>query len=269
MTRKNESILNLLAFCPWWVSVALSGISYLIFKYVIPLIEIQQKGSLDVTYMFFKGLVDAAPLIAPIIAGLLLIPAPISLINYWRKRKILDKQESIDTVRKLNWKEFEELVGEAFRRQGYDVYENTGAGPDGGIDLSLKKNGELILVQCKQWKNVKVGVDKVRELYGVQMSQNANKSILMTSGFFTQEAKNFAADKPIDLVEGSELLKFVNLVQREPKIKLPIAKSVVICPKCGSEMVLRTAQKGSNIGQKFWGCSKYPRCRMTKKYEGS
>jgi len=37
-----------------------------------------------------------------------------------------------------------------------------------------------------------------------------------------------------------------------------------VCPKCGGEMVLRTAQKGPNPGQKFWGCSNYPKCRFTK-----
>ena len=33
------------------------------------------------------------------------------------------------------------------------------------------------------------------------------------------------------------------------------------CPKCNSEMVLRTAKKGANAGNKFWGCAQYPRCR--------
>jgi restriction system protein len=245
MAKKNESILDLLALLPWWVSIALSGSSYLILKYFIPTIEFQQKGPADMTYMLFKGLANAAPSLAPIIALCLLIPAPISVINSWRKRKLLDRQESIDTVRNLNWKEFEELVGEAYRRQGYTVYENTGAGPDGGIDLTLKKNGELILIQCKQWRNIKVGVDKVRELYGVQISQNANKSILMTSGFFTQEAKNFAANKPIDLVEGSQLLEFVKNVQHDRKAALPDSIASVVCPQCGSEMVLRTARKSA------------------------
>lgn len=33
------------------------------------------------------------------------------------------------------------------------------------------------------------------------------------------------------------------------------------CPKCGAPMRLRTAQKGANAGNSFWGCSHYPRCR--------
>jgi hypothetical protein len=35
-----------------------------------------------------------------------------------------------------------------------------------------------------------------------------------------------------------------------------------ICPKCGAEMVLRTAKRGANAGNQFWGCSNYPACRQ-------
>ena len=33
------------------------------------------------------------------------------------------------------------------------------------------------------------------------------------------------------------------------------------CPRCGAEMVRRTAGKGRSQGQQFWGCSKFPKCR--------
>ena len=36
-----------------------------------------------------------------------------------------------------------------------------------------------------------------------------------------------------------------------------------ICPRCGSRLVIRTARRGKNIGNKFWGCSSYPKCRYT------
>jgi hypothetical protein len=35
------------------------------------------------------------------------------------------------------------------------------------------------------------------------------------------------------------------------------------CPQCGSPMVLRTARRGGNVGNQFWGCSKYPTCKGT------
>lgn len=42
---------------------------------------------------------------------------------------------------------------------------------------------------------------------------------------------------------------------------VPAHAAVPSCPKCGSEMILRTAKTGTNAGGKFWGCSNYPRCR--------
>ena len=41
------------------------------------------------------------------------------------------------------------------------------------------------------------------------------------------------------------------------------------CPKCGSPMALRTAKRGANAGQQFWGCTSYPSCRALVPYAGS
>jgi predicted RNA-binding Zn-ribbon protein involved in translation (DUF1610 family) len=48
----------------------------------------------------------------------------------------------------------------------------------------------------------------------------------------------------------------------------PAASAVPKCPKCGGEMVLRTAKSGANAGNQFWGCSNYPQCKSMLKYEG-
>ncbi|NLO45067.1 MAG: DNA-binding protein [Clostridiales bacterium] len=34
------------------------------------------------------------------------------------------------------------------------------------------------------------------------------------------------------------------------------------CPKCGGDLILRTAKKGENAGKNFYGCSNYPKCRF-------
>ena len=41
------------------------------------------------------------------------------------------------------------------------------------------------------------------------------------------------------------------------------------CPRCGEKMVTRTAQKGTNAGEQFLGCSKFPKCRGTRKTDAS
>jgi hypothetical protein len=43
--------------------------------------------------------------------------------------------------------------------------------------------------------------------------------------------------------------------------------SIPKCPKCGSDMMLRTAKNGANAGSKFWGCRNYPNCRGILKFE--
>lgn len=41
------------------------------------------------------------------------------------------------------------------------------------------------------------------------------------------------------------------------------AASSSACPRCGADLVLRTAKKGPNAGNQFYGCSNYPKCRYT------
>lgn len=41
-------------------------------------------------------------------------------------------------------------------------------------------------------------------------------------------------------------------------------KSNSVCPKCGSNLVERTAKSGTYAGRTFLGCTNYPGCRFTK-----
>ena len=101
------------------------------------------------------------------------------------------------------------LVGEAYRLQGYRVTETGGGGADGGIDLALTKGSEKFLVQCKQWKAYKVGVDVVRELYGVMAAKGATGGFVVTSGRFTDDAKAFSDGRNVQLVDGPKLFAMI------------------------------------------------------------
>jgi len=257
VARRSGSILEILATLPWWVNITLAAVVYPSFKYWIPAIKFQDP--------FYRGIVMALQSFAPVATGLLLFVAALSAFNAWRKRELLERQKGIGTLRKTSWQEFEELVGEAYRRKGYTVTESGGGGADGGVDLIVRKNGERLLVQCKHWKTDKVGVKVVRELYGVVAGEGATGGVVISSGTFTQEARDFAKGKPLELLDGSELLGLIAEVQKTP---MPVSNGVdgSACPLCGAEMVLRTAKRGSKAGEKFWGCSGFPKCRGTKPY---
>jgi len=168
----------------------------------------------------------------------------------------------------MSWKQFEALVGEAFRRKGYAVTETGGSGADGGIDLALKKAGETFLVQCKQWRALKVGVTTVRELYGVMAANGASGGFVVTSGVFTDEARAFAVGRNIELLDGKALHALIRGVsvpdQSAPVTPLYVTTGVPFCPVCQSRMAKRKAKRGANAGNEFWGCINYPDCRGTR-----
>lgn len=188
------------------------------------------------------------------------------------KRRALHEQVATSPVRSvlndMSWQQFEALVGEAFRRKGYSVNETGGGGGDGGIDLVLKKGGETLLVQCKQWKAYKVGVTTVRELYGVMAAKGATGGFVVTSGVFTNDARAFAGGRNIELMDGEALHALIRGVSTPSKV-VSTAPAVEpegapACPVCQSPMVKRIAKRGGNPGNAFWGCSQYPACRGTR-----
>jgi restriction system protein len=159
----------------------------------------------------------------------------------------------------MDWQAFESLVSESFRREGFQVDERGGTAPDGGVDLVITKASQQLLVQCKHWKSQQVGVNIVRELNGVVAARGATGGIVVTSGQFTREAREFAKSCGIRLIDGDELEKRIGPVAASSSAGTgPI--TVAACPKCGAEMVERTAKRGKFAGQRFWGCEKYPKC---------
>lgn len=272
MGRKDEGLFDLLLLCAWWVSVVLSGGAFLILRYLLPAIPIAP------AHLGAKALIVAGQGFAPLIAIFFLMRAPVSALYAWRRRRLLDSQRGPDSIRALSWQRFETLVAEAYRRQGYTVRENLTTGPDGGVDLVLRKDGTTVLVQCKQWRTMKVGVKVVREMYGLMAAEHAQRGIIITSGRFTQEAKTFAHGKPLDLVEEQELASLVANAQQGPTASAPSARpsptappkpppAKLLCPTCGAEMVLKTARRGANAGERFWSCSRFPACRGSRPYQ--
>jgi restriction system protein len=109
----------------------------------------------------------------------------------------------------MGWRDFERLVGEVFRRQGFTVSGFGGQGPDGGVDLGLTKNGQRFLVQCKHWRKRQVGVTVVRELNGVVSAHGAHGGFVVTGGEFTREAREFAESCGIKLIDGRKLEELI------------------------------------------------------------
>ncbi|WP_139787241.1 restriction endonuclease [Cohnella massiliensis] len=108
--------------------------------------------------------------------------------------------------------DFERLITQLLRSMGFLV-EMTSLSGDGGVDIIAYSDQPIIkgkyLVQCKRW-NAAIGEPTVRDLYGVVLSQNANKGIIITNSTFSDKAVEFADNKNIELIDGSQLAILLN-----------------------------------------------------------
>lgn len=255
MPRK-KTILDDLVILPWWFNLILAAITYFSLKYWLPTIEFKSP--------IFQGIAGALPNMAGIFATILIMVAAISAFHSWRKGELIESQTSVKSIQNISWKEFEYLVGEAYKRKGFTIAENQNSGADGGIDLILFKDSEKILVQCKNWKSSKVGVSVVRELFGIVTAEGASKGIVVCSGNYTRDAIDFANNNNIELISGNALARLIATVQKKQQIYEKSKNTG--CPVCGSHMVHRIAKKGKNAGTSFLGCSRFPKCRGTRKH---
>ncbi len=264
MPQRQESLLGDLIYMHWGVSVVLSAFAYVGLAVVLP-----HYCSGDSCGPALRPFVSVLSTMAPFVALALLIPAPFSALRAWKERRLLDRQQNLESIRELHWKDFESLLGEYYRRQGFKVEGNRQGGADGGVDLRLRDKEGLHVVQCKQWRARQVGVSIARELLGVMVDQDAYGGSIVTSGTFTKGARQFAKGKRMELVDGARLERMIMEVRRGKQadpVRPDFAETEgdTPCPRCGSPLVLRTARRGPNAGSEFYGCSSFPKCRYIK-----
>lgn len=266
-----EDLIQLTSKFPWWVGTLLAVASY------VWLHSISNKGmpqatgsdlSATMTGGLFYAFATFGQYVLPALFG---FGAILSFVMCAKRKKLHDDATTGERkVSDISWQDFELLIGEHFRRQGFSVQE-TSPGPDGGVDLVLKKDSAKYLVQCKHYKAFKVGVKPVRELLGVMASSGAAGGYVVTSGQFTLDAIAFARDNNIELLNNRDLRKILKSSPELSSLRpVPqVIENVVwsednkICPKCGKPLIMRVAKKGSRTGQKFMGCSNFPACRYT------
>ena len=173
---------------------------------------------------------------------------------------------SLEALRTLEWKRFELLCARYYEVVGFRT-ETLAAGPDGGIDVKLYKMDAsipLAVVQCKAWNARQVGVKEIRELLGVMVHAKVGRGIFATTGTYSQDARDFAAANPIQLLDGPA---FVGKILALPPERQDALRAFAFsgdyrtptCPSCGIKLLARAGKRGAA----FWGCAHYPRCRST------
>lgn len=128
--------------------------------------------------------------------------------RFVRSNDILSTLDSRPNLMDLSPTEFEELITNLFAKMGLET-RLTQASRDGGVDCIAYDQrpilGGKVVIQAKRYKNT-VGVSAVRDLYGTMQNEGASKGILVTTSGYGRAAFDFAAGKPLELLDGSNLL---------------------------------------------------------------
>lgn len=107
-----------------------------------------------------------------------------------------------------------------------------------------------------------------------ELLQSGQRYLAMNQEHHTDYLEKFQAmileseEKPEETPEGSSKVREQKAqveVQQESKEEEETSKVEKLCPRCGQPLVLREAKKGAHVGEKFYGCSSYPKCRYIEK----
>jgi restriction system protein len=130
----------------------------------------------------------------------------------------------------LSPRDFERLIGEAFRERGFQVTGFGSRGAEGAADLALVKTGERFLVQFKHWRKHEVGVLAVRELKTALDAVGAQGGYVLTAGEFTREAREFVRRTRIELIGGRALIAWLRGGGRERRPRTAKAPARAVAP---------------------------------------
>ncbi|HAR96894.1 MAG TPA: restriction endonuclease [Deltaproteobacteria bacterium] len=269
-TSVYEDFITLASKLPWWLDILLAIVSYFVLHGIAsrpaPVVTAPGQMGAAATHGMLTMFATFGQFLIPLAFG---VAALISAIDTVRQKKVYERIESrrdVAAIEEIGWEDFERLIGEYYRRKGFAVNRGGGDGPDGGVDLVLRKGKERYLVQCKHWKAYKIPVQLVREFYGVMASQGADGGYFVTSGVYTKEASAFAKGLNLELVDGHKLRLMINATRKRAvvtdiQLNMELTQIPPTCPVCGGNMKKRIARRGKHTGEPFWGCTNYPKCR--------
>ena len=220
-----EDIVEFTAQVPWWVgvvaamvsAVALFGIAHI----ALPAAQVTDSALSETAVPVLRGLTMTGMVLLPLL--FLAVAGLSGWLHYKDQRNYADmfSERGRFLLQHLSWREFENLVGEFFRRKGFSVEQRSGRMPEGGVDLVASISEDRYLVQCKHWRVQRVGVAVVCDLCRIAETEGAAGIFVVTSGSFTDEARRFVEKNriAIELITGERLRQMIRGLDNTPQAR--------------------------------------------------
>ncbi len=113
----------------------------------------------------------------------------------------------------IRWEEFEKLIAVLWEKFGYNT-RVTSPGKDGGIDVIAERSDpyhEKIVIQVKNYSvDNKIGVQSIREYSSLLHRSNVDGVVIVTSGYYTKQARNEAEEIGVKLVNRDSVEQLID-----------------------------------------------------------
>lgn len=185
----DRSLFAILLRSPWWISFAIVAVVALVFKLALP----------EASIVF--GILSGLPFIV------------IGSIAAWRQLRAPSPSVVNDTLQaaqEMSWREFAGALERSWRAAGYQVTRLDSV----GADFMLEKEGRITVAGCKRWKAGTHGIEPLRQLDQTAQQREAAHSLYLALGDINDNARRFAADKRIRIVQGAELAQLLRGASR-------------------------------------------------------
>lgn len=180
-----NSLFAVLLRSSWWISFAIAIV-----------LAVGARLALPAAYATY----------APFMAFPFVITGVMAAWKQWKRPSVARVAATLEAIGAMSWREFSGLLEQAFQRNGHVVSRGSGA-----VDLTLAKGGRTTVVACKRWKAASHGLEALRELEAARRTQDAHEAIYVAAGAISDNARRFAVDHGVALMQGPELAALLRL----------------------------------------------------------
>lgn len=119
----------------------------------------------------------------------------------------------INQIKKMEQDEFVAYTANLYKRLGYFI-DLLKSKDELGCDIIARKKQDIICIKCVSGAE-EIGILPLQQVYGSMNLYKANKCMLITTGTYSEKAKQFAKANHVNLIDQQELLKKIMKVTNE------------------------------------------------------
>lgn len=184
LKMKENSLFAVLLRSPWWVSFLIAAVIGFVATMAMP-----------PQYRMF----------AVFSGGPFFVIGCMAAWRQWRAPSTAGAALILADASRMSSRDFSDALTRGFQRQGYAVLPCTVA----GAEFEASKAGQLALIGSKRWKAARHGVEPLRELQAAARKRGAQDCIYIAMGELSDNARRFALDEGIDVVQGVRLAQLL------------------------------------------------------------